>query len=283
MYDCTNIVNPLISVFGTISFDHTNILGSTLEEIAYQKAGIIKENSNSVIFTQDALPFIKNTCKTKSNTLYINSLDDISNYKFDKNYQYFIYKNEYDISINLKGKKQIENAANVIKCIEILNEKYNFNISKKTLYLALNNINHPARFEIISNNPLIIFDGAHNTNAIENFLDTVESFYLTCNKTFIISIITTKNYKEILEMILNKFPDSKFIFTNGNNINKFWNPEILYNEAYKILLSDKNISILSLEEALNSCFFSDVNFVIGSFYSYESVKQLLNTHDTKKL
>lgn len=65
LYDCTNIVNSLISVFGSISFDHTAILGNTLEEIATQKAGIIKENSNTVIFNQPALSVIEQICKEK--------------------------------------------------------------------------------------------------------------------------------------------------------------------------------------------------------------------------
>lgn len=275
MYDCTNIVTPLVSVFGSISFDHTNILGNTLKEIAYQKAGIIKENSNSVIFMQDALPFIKKVCKNKKNTLHINTLNDISNYNLDKNYQYFTYKNYYNLCINLKGKKQIENASNVIKCIEILNDKYKFNISLEIICSSLKNIIHPGRFEIISSSPNIIFDGAHNINAIENLLDTISNSYANIDKTFVISIITTKDYKEILNRILNKFPTSKFIFTDGNNPNKFWNPEILYNESINILNSNKNISISNLEKAIQNLN-SSVNFIIGSFYSYKSVKEILS-------
>ncbi len=277
LYDCTNIITPLISVFGSISFDHTNILGSTVKEIATQKAGIIKENSNSVIFEQEALDVIKQTCISKNNTLFINTSKDITNYSIDKNYQYFTYKNNYNLCINLKGKKQLENASNVITCIETLNQKYNFNISKNIIESSLKSIFHPARFEKISNNPIIIFDGAHNMNAIENFLDTIKNSYPDNKKTFVISIITTKDYKEILNLIIKEFPNSNFIFTNGNNIDKFWNPEILYNEASKILKSNKNISISSLNDALLNLSSDNINFVVGSFYSYKSVKEILNT------
>ncbi|MBR3697431.1 MAG: hypothetical protein IKM97_04125 [Clostridia bacterium] len=120
LYDCTNIVNSFISVFGTISLDHTSILGNTIEKIAEQKAGIIKENSNSVIFEQSALPVIKAKCEEKNSKLHVLKYKDINNYKFDKNYQYFDFKNYKDIKINLKGKKQVENTAVVITCLEIL-------------------------------------------------------------------------------------------------------------------------------------------------------------------
>ena len=82
LYDCTNVVHPIVSAFGSISFDHMQVLGNTLEEIAYQKAGIIKENSNSVIFNQEACNVIKKVATEKNNHLRIINHDEISNYSF---------------------------------------------------------------------------------------------------------------------------------------------------------------------------------------------------------
>jgi len=272
MYDCTNIVNSLISVFGSIGFDHTAILGNTLEEIATQKAGIIKENSNTVIFEQPALSIIEKTCKEKNSKLEVLTSDDISNYSFDNNFQYFDFRDYKNICINLKGKKQVENSLIVIKCIEILNNN-GFNISKENIYAGLKNIVHPARFEELKNTPKIIFDGAHNENAIKNFVQTVNALYPSKAKTFLVSIITTKDYKTVLNILLNNFENAKFIFSDGTNDSKFFKAKILYDYAKE--LNTKNE--LFMESFANGIkkLNSEVNFIVGSFYSYEKTKELL--------
>lgn len=131
LYDCTNVItSPLVSVITSIGYDHMNILGKTLKEIAYQKAGIIKEN---VIFKQEPevdKVFI-DECKKKNNILRIVQKEDISNYSFYENYQYFDYKNIKNICLNLKGKVQIKNACLSIETIKIINS-YGYNIDIKS-------------------------------------------------------------------------------------------------------------------------------------------------------
>lgn len=272
MYDCTNIVNSLISVFGSIGFDHTAILGNTLEEIATQKAGIIKENSNTVIFEQPALSIIEKTCKEKNSKLEVLTSNDISNYSFDNNFQYFDFRDYKNICINLKGKKQVENSLIVIKCIEILNNN-GFNISKENIYAGLKNIVHPARFEELNNTPKIIFDGAHNENAIKNFVQTVNTLYPSETKTFLVSIITTKDYKTILNILLNSFENAKFIFSDGTDDTKFFKAKILYDYA-KGLNTKNEFFIENFENGIKKLNL-EINFIVGSFYSYEKAKELL--------
>lgn len=272
MYDCTNIVNSLISVFGSIGLDHTAILGNTIEEIALQKAGIIKENSNTVIFEQPALPVIEKVCKDKNSNLRVIRNNDISNYKFDAEYQNFNYLNYKDLKLNLKGKKQIENASIVINCIEILNNN-GFSISTQKIYDCLKNIVHPARFEQISNMPKIIFDGAHNENAMLNFVETVNSLYPTESKTFLVSLITTKDYKSVLKILLNSFQNCKFIFTDGTIENKFFKAQFLYDYA-KSIDSSNSLEISDFENGISKLN-SEINFIVGSFYVYDKTKDLL--------
>lgn len=259
LYDCTNIVNSLISVFGTIGFDHTAILGNTLEEIAIQKAGIIKANSNTIIFEQPALDTIKQVCKNKNSKLNVILNSDISNYSFDSNYQYFDFENYKNIAVNLKGKKQIENASIAIKCCQIL-EQYNFKISKNIIIEALKNVYHPARFEIIKKEPLIIFDGAHNDNALKNFCETVNDLYHDKNKTFLISMITTKDFKENLNVLLTSFENCNFIFTSGADKSKFYDKKILYEYA-KSLNTHNYIIYDNFENGLKKLN-NDVNFIV---------------------
>jgi dihydrofolate synthase/folylpolyglutamate synthase len=266
LYDCTNIVEPIVSAFGSISLDHMAILGNTIEEIAVQKAGIIKKNSNTVIFEQKALPVIEEKCKTENNHLTVVYPKDISNYTVDtfsrnnfskekdnidsiaiKNniqnlntnnfndnlYQHFTYKNK-DYSINLKGKKQIENACVVLEIIEILN-KNGFVLKDDFAKFGLKNVTHHARFEIINKNPIVIYDGAHNEGAMKNLIESIKTYYPNNKKKFIISIIQTKDYKTLLNMLVSAFDNCTFIFTSGSNGNhKFWSNDTLYEYAKSI-------------------------------------------------
>lgn len=259
MYDCTNIVNSLISVFGSIGFDHTAILGNTLEEIASQKAGIIKDNSNTVIFEQPAIPVIKEVCDNKKSKLHIIENKEITNYSFDSSYQYFDYLDFKNLCINLKGKKQIENACIAIECSNILEEN-GFKIKKETIYEALKTVTHSARFEELSKTPRIIFDGAHNENAIHNFIETVNALFPKENKTFLVSIITTKDYKTILNLLLNGFDNCTFIFTDGTDDTKFFKAQILYDYA-KTLNTSNILEISDFKSGIQKLQ-SKINFIV---------------------
>ena len=259
MYDCTNIVNSLISVFGSIGFDHTAILGNTLEEIASQKAGIIKDNSNTVIFEQPAIPVIEDVCYNKKSKLHIIENKEITNYNFDSSYQYFDYLDFKNLCINLKGKKQIENACIAIECSNILEEN-GFKIKKETIYEALKTVTHSARFEELSKTPRIIFDGAHNENAIHNFIETVNALFPKENKTFLVSIITTKDYKTILDLLLNGFDNCTFIFTDGTDDTKFFKAQILYDYARTLNTSNK-LEISNFNDGISKLN-SEISFIV---------------------
>lgn len=274
LFDCTNVITPIVSVFGSISFDHTQILGNSLKEIAIQKGGIIKENSKSVIFNQEATKYIQKIADKKNNTLKVIYENEISNYSFDKDYQYFEYEN-IKYKINLKGKKQIENATTVLNVIKILREN-NFNIEKDTILNSLSNIIHPGRFETINKSPLVIFDGAHNDNALSNFMEATNSLYKDIDKTFIVSIIKTKDYPKMINALFNNYPNSTFIFTSGNNEKKFFSKETLYTYANDVKNKlDLNV-ILRKDEIINikNHLSNNVNFIIGSFYVYNTVINL---------
>ena len=197
IYDCTNIITkPLVSIITSIGYDHISILGETLQEIAHQKAGIIKENSHTVIFEQEAEidKIFVDECHRKNNTLHIVRNADISNYRFDENFQYFDYKDMKDLSINLKGKMQIRNASICLEAINIL-KQYGYKIETQNIEKGLTTVVHKGRMEQLHNNPKIIYDGAHNEPAIENLLDMVNMYYPKLKRVYIISILKRKDYK----------------------------------------------------------------------------------------
>jgi len=278
LYDCTNIVNPIISIISSIGYDHMHILGNTLVEIAEQKAGIIKENSETIFAVSDEEDVnnkIKETCLNKNNKLHIVQKQDIKNYSYTEDFQKFDYKNYKDIVINLKGEKQLLNSSIAIECVEILREK-SYYISDEALRVGLKTVIHKGRFETINTKPLMIFDGAHNEPAIENFIKSCDMYYKNKNKVYIISILKTKDYKMILKELL-KNEKSVFIFTDGNNKDKYMSKEELLETAKKYT-NNKRLYIQNLEDAIDFAkekYINDVIFFVGSFYVYGTVTQKL--------
>ena len=281
-YDSTNIVNPIISVINTINYDHTNILGNSLEEITENKAGIIKEFSNTIFVKQEDTinNIIINTCDKKNNKLKLLDLNEVYDYSYDEDYQTFSYKEYKDIKINLKGKQQIKNAIISIECINILRDK-KIEINEEAIRNGLKSVVHKGRMEVIHNNPLIIFDGAHNENAMRNFIDTSNMYYKDRNKIYIFSSLKRKDYSKLLKIITE---DKKAIFIFHNGIKQSFNKKLEYvdsNELVKIVNSiDKNIKVkkMDFEEAISFAKEQkdSVTFIIGSLYLYKDAIEYIN-------
>lgn len=278
LYDCTNIIkHPLVSVITSIGYDHMHILGNTLPEIAYQKAGIIKDNSNTVIF--EGQPDIDNVfineCKKKNNTLHIIKKTNISNYSFDNNFQYFDFNNFKNIIINLKGKAQVRNACLCIEVLKILN-KLGYHIKFKNIQDGLKTVIHKGRMEQLNDKPLIIYDGAHNEPAIKNLQDMVKMYYEKKKRIYIISILKRKDYNKMLELLAED-KNALFVLTSGNNQDKFASKEELY-ECMKKFVDSKKLYKKNLDDAIIDAMNYDsntVNFIIGSFYTYGTVVDIL--------
>lgn len=276
LYDCTNMVQADISIISSIGYDHMNILGNTLEEIAVQKAGIIKENGNTIFVKQEKMvnQIIENACKERKNVLHMVNPNDISKISFQEDLTKFTYLDHENIEINLKGFKQIQNAAICLECVEILKNK-NYKIAEQAVREALKTVVHKGRFEMILKNPKIIFDGAHNEPAIENLKNSIHLYYKKAPKVFIISIFDTKDYRKILQQLLQE--DAIFIFTDGNNQGRFIPKEILYDFANKIA-KNKTVYQYKIADAIRFIkkkYKDHVTFIIGSFYVYETVMKEL--------
>lgn len=268
LVDCTNVVEPILSIITSIGYDHMDILGRTLEEIAIQKAGIIKENSETIFVEQEqsVSEIIEETCKEKNNTLHLIKREDWTNVSYKGEYQVFDYKAYKQIQINLKGNKQIQNACIVLEALEVL-RKNGYEVSKKQVDEGLKTVIHKARFEQIYKEPTIIFDGGHNEAAIKNLKETISKYYSEDKKVYILSILKTKDYKTVIKELMED-TESIFIFTDGtkeqDEVKCYVKKEDLYNEALKY--RKDNLFMDSLENALSKCKIDYKNktiFVIG--------------------
>ena len=172
--DATNIIDtPLVNVITSLSIDHSAILGDTIEEIAFEKCGTVKENGRVVCsFGQpdSALEVIEKTVKEKNNTLTIPCESDIKILKSDIFGTDFIYKNE-KYSVKLAGEHQVKNMTCVIEACHILKDY--FNITEDNIKNGIGKTILPARIEIISKTPLVILDGGHNEDGARAFYNAV--------------------------------------------------------------------------------------------------------------
>ena len=276
--DCTNVVNSMISIIVSVGLDHVDILGNNIVDIAKHKAGIIKNNSDVIYLRREndkeVLDVIENKCKSTNSKLHLVTNEDCLDYKYDRNLQYFTYKNLKDIPVNLKGKKQIYNSTICLKAVEILREK-GYKIENTIIINSLKNVIHRARFEKLLDNPEIIYDGAHNKPAIENLIETIDQYYLDKEKAFVVSILGTKDYKTIIKMLVQKYNNDEFYFTDGVSDRKF----IDSSELMKVAKENNENGIYNSGELVktiekvtkkyrNS---NKIIFIIGSFYIYKEV------------
>ena len=157
LYDCTNVITcPLVSIITSIGHDHMNLLGDTLPKIAFQKAGIVKPNSSTVIFEQtpDVDEVFAKECSKKENQLHIVREKNVSNYRYDSDLQYFDYGEMKDIAVNLKGMVQIRNASICIEAMKILRDD-GYEVSDESIREGLKTVIHKARMEKLSDKPFI--------------------------------------------------------------------------------------------------------------------------------
>ncbi len=203
--DATNIIHaPAVSVITRISLDHTRYLGKTVDAIAREKVGIIKNGTNAVTISQspEALSVIKAKASLEKAALTIADPANIKNAKAGLKVTTFDYGRYKGLKISLIGSCQIENAIVAISAVEAL-RKVRIRIEEQAIRDGLQKTVWPGRFEIIARNPLVIVDGAHNENAAKRLSKTVEYFFHNEEEArkliFIMGVLGDKNYPAIAE------------------------------------------------------------------------------------
>jgi dihydrofolate synthase / folylpolyglutamate synthase len=204
-FDSTNIIQPLASIITNIGLDHTNILGNTYEEIAFEKAGIIKENT--AIFTAvkhpGAIKVIEDQADKKKAPLYrLNQEFSISSHKS-------LYKGEvFDVitqlqtiaqlEIRMIGQHQTENAALAVMAAQFLNQTGSFIIPEQAIRTGLKRAYWPGRFEILSESPLVIIDGAHNEEGITALTHELSTRYQNRSIQIVFAALSDKKLDQMI-------------------------------------------------------------------------------------
>jgi dihydrofolate synthase/folylpolyglutamate synthase len=268
--DSTNIIkSSLLSVITGISLDHTAFLGDTVEKIAAEKAGIIKENG-SVLFGGNSKS-VEEVIKAKAAEMGADyhfadksSLDIVSSDLTGSTFNYLGYK---EVNLPLLGLYQPSNAANVLCALEILKAK-GITVSEKAVREGLLAARWPARFEIISRDPLIIFDGAHNPEGIETAVTSIKRYFGDQKVCILTRVMKDKDYNYIAGKFA-EISDRAFTITPEN-------PRALPAKEYAKVLDGVGIkatSYASVADALNEAKkyakeTSTALLCLGSLYMY---------------
>jgi dihydrofolate synthase/folylpolyglutamate synthase len=183
-FDSTNVIYPILSIITNIGYDHMNILGETLDKIAFEKAGIIKSGVPVItaVNQPEAWAVISEKAKSlKAKTYRLEEDFFIVHHESTEDGERFsvetIFSQYPDLKTTMFGKHQVQNAALAVMAAEYLRMCYSFLIDKEHIYEGIEKAKWIGRFEQVSKKPLIIIDGAHNEAGIRSLVDTVRSHY----------------------------------------------------------------------------------------------------------
>jgi dihydrofolate synthase/folylpolyglutamate synthase len=280
--DSTNIIDPELSIITNISFDHTNILGNTLREIALEKAGIIKPYRPVVIGeTNDELTQIfTNVARINHSSIYFageeysvveaQSIDDLLHITYSNK-----SNEKVSYATDLDGIYQQKNLRTVITALDVL--KNNFNIGYSEIAKGLTQVKiltglH-GRWEKIADQPLTVMDVGHNEAGIKAILQQVQS--LTYNTLHIvIGVVKDKDVTTILSLLP---PDAKYYFTMAH-IPRALPAEELQSRASEFNLRGDSYSSVNqaIHKARSMANHNDLIVVCGSVYLVGEVEKIID-------
>lgn len=195
-FDATNIVNSIVSVITTIDFDHKERLGETIEKIAQNKAGIIKKN-NLVVISKDNLGFSTVLKEAEEKNAQIVEVPEVKvEFKKDKNYAYF---NNKEYEFNLLGNYQAQNLSLALAAVNSLKLK----IADTTIKKALKKVKWDFRLEFDKKKNLLI-DCAHNPSGVKALKEFLNENFKEEKKKIVFGCLKNKDYKTMLETLIDK-------------------------------------------------------------------------------
>ncbi len=267
--DATNVITPILSVITNIGYDHMEKLGDTLEKIAYEKAGIIKNNIPVIVgcnLASEAKKVIKNEA-IKKQAPFIES-DSPKEVFINDQYLHFTLDTSYITSC--MALYQSENASLAISAINYLVEKNIIKVSKEAIFKGIKNTFWLGRFERMLNNPKVYIDGAHNIHGISALVTTIQQFIdKGYNPKIVFSALKDKETSKMLEKLLSLRREiyvTEFDFYRSKKaIEIAGNYDVFVQEDWKVLIKD----LISQSQEHN------IIIITGSLYFISQVRPFL--------
>lgn len=269
-HDSTNVFNPVMTVLTSIGLDHTNILGDTLLDITKDKSGVIKSGVPLVFNVHDerSKDYVYKRLEEKGSPgMALNAEITIhsKNGEFDYQYKHYDFEN---IVLSMIGDHQKENAALAITALLDMCERELIDIDVNKTIEAVEDTTWSGRIEKISENPLIILDGAHNQEAVDALVNTMETYYGDRKITVLFSAVKGKplgSMTDRLSEIADEFVVTEFNFFKA----------MAAEDIYKEVRHTQKRKVDDFIEYIDT-FSGDVLLVTGSLYFISDVKQHFN-------
>lgn len=275
LLDDTNVIDSIVSLITNVNFDHMNVLGNTIKEIALNKLGVVKPNSNFVTIENDEInDLVEEVCKKNNAKYKIVSKEDIKIKKLDLSQTVFDYYEFKDIKLQMLGAYQAENACLAIEVIKYLKE-LNYKISDKNIKDGLNNAFWLGRLELVSEKPLIILDGAHNVDAFKRLMEFIRSIKGDNKIRLILAISANKDKESMLNLIDEKIIDelilSSFAYKRSDEASNLF---AITNHFNKLLIEDNNEIIEIINKDNND---NVINIFSGSLYFVSELRKIFKS------
>ncbi len=278
-FDSTNVIHPVLTIITNIGHDHMHILGNTLGEIAYEKAGIIKSGVPVITGVQDeeALQVIQKVAKENQANLYemgnhftsLHKQSSEDGEQFDFTCPFASFE---DVRITMKGSHQVGNAALALMAVMYVKIYLSFLIEEEEIRTGLQEAYWVGRFEKLQSNPDIIIDGAHNPEGIESLVKTVESHYKDKNVIVLFTALGDKQLHNMvgqLESIADEIIFTTFAFDRAISAGKLAS---YAKEESKLVFDNWKEAIDTKVEMLGE---NDVFIITGSLYFISEVRKYI--------
>ncbi len=272
--DATNVLDSIVTVITTISKEHTNILGNSIEKVALEKAGIIKENKK--VFIGLLPPEAQKVILDKARLLNSEVIKLKNNILINKKSITFV-NNNFNLKLDntpLKGRHQLVNAALSILTVKDTFPKISKQSIEQGIQSVVRNTGIQGRYEVIHKNPTIIMDGGHNPECISAFTDEFKKEYLTYSKRILIfGAMNDKDAASMLKSVAHYF-DLIYV-TNVNYERAFSAKELktisdINNIEVQIIKNPSNYIKTFIQDKSNECL-----VVLGSIYLLGEIKSNL--------
>ena len=280
LLDSTNVCQPILTGITTIGLDHVALLGDTLEAIAEQKAGIIKQGVPMVTgnIVPEAMVVIDQIAKAKQATrIAYGEAYQVSHYESIVTGEVFGYTSavrQGRFQTGLLGLHQIENAGMALTLLDTYCQEIGRELASNDIVAqALEETRWPGRLEVVSREPLMILDGAHNPHAIKALLATLKERFTDYQKEILFTCIKTKALEDMLDL-LETLSDTKITLTH------FEDSRATDEKVLKDLADSRNLNYQDWQEFLDQKLSENeekktVRIITGSLYFLAQVRAYL--------
>ncbi|MBA4418789.1 MAG: bifunctional folylpolyglutamate synthase/dihydrofolate synthase [Syntrophus sp. (in: bacteria)] len=269
--DSTNVIEPLVSIITNVDYDHMDYLGGAIQDIAREKAGIIKEMI-PVITGAEGLPMgiVDDIAKAKKSLVYALNRDFFYEKEMDQRMSYRgIGMRLDDVFVSLRGDHQFANSAIALCAAEYLSSA-GFPLEEESMRKGLSRTEWPGRLEIVRERPTILIDGAHNPHGVRALSEYIKSHYKDKRKILVFGVMKDKDYEVMLKELL---PLIDAVILTKPGIERGLLPQCLEKYREGAIVSETIEG--ALREARRIAREEDLILITGSLYTIGEAKSII--------